>query len=263
MASRAIRRGAVRHRHWILVALCLGLAFLPLKVRRAARGALLDAHAWLAALVPGPETDGADAEPSDAERLLAAEVTRLRRALVQAGGASDLVQQNPDVRLIPADVLPLKGGVDVVQRVALSRGRVDGVSPGLPVVANGTLVGRVATVTESTCEVLLITDPTFKIRATLARPDGEVEGLLVGDGSDRLRFEPIVLDETARGPVLAVGETVVSSRASVLCGVGAVLGVVERVVRPPGAGTDQAIVRPTRNLDRLDRVVIVRFGDDA
>ena len=60
-----------------------------------------------------------------------------------------------------------------------------------------------------------------------------------------------------------MSDVVVSSRASVLCGVTGVLGVIETIERPAGAATDQARVRPTRDLHALERVVVVRAGDDA
>ncbi len=243
--------------------LCLGLAFLPLSLRRKARGVLLDLHAKLASLMPGAPTSGATQVVDDRTRLLEVEVTRLKRALVEARAASGLIEGKPELRLIPAEVLPLRGGADVVQRVALARGSNDGVRPGLPVLADGALVGRVANVTATTCEVLLATDPTFKIRATITRENGEVEGLVLGDGSDLLRFEPVVMNEAERGPVLKAGEIVISSRASVLCGVTAILGVVESIERPPGAGVDHALIRPTRDLGGLERVIIVRTGDGA
>jgi rod shape-determining protein MreC len=242
------------------VACCLAVAFAPLDLRRRARAELLDLHAWLLTVVPGVSAEAAVASDSNRVRLLETEVTRLRRALLEAGSASELVQQAPDVRLIPAEVLPLAGGADVLRRVALARGERDGVRPGQPVLADGVLVGRVANVTPATCEVLLVTDPEFRIRAALARPEGEVEGLLVGDGSALLRFEPALLNDAELAPRPEVGETVASSRASILCGVPAVIGAVESVERPPGAGQALGRVRPGFDPTRLDRVVVVQAG---
>ena len=106
--------------------------------------------------------------------------------------------------------------------------------------------------------VLLATDPTFRIRATVSRDDQDVEGLLVGDGSATLSFEPVVAEGVAAGPVLRAGETVVSSRASVLCGVSALIGTGEEIERYAGDTSPRARVRPACDLTAVERVVIVR-----
>jgi cell shape-determining protein MreC len=256
----ARRSNSQSRRHWILVAACAGLVFMPAGLRAKARGALLDLHVRLA---PQPAT-GVAVAPDDAARvrLLEAEVRRLRRALAAAGAASELLA-DPRVRLIPADVIPLEGKSGILSRVALARGRDDGVEPGQVVLADSVLVGRVATVTASTCEVLLATDPTFRIRATVSRDDQDVEGLLAGDGTATLSFEPVVADDVAAGPVLRAGETVVSSRASVLCGVSALIGTVEEIERYAGDTSPRARVRPACDLGAVGRVVIVRGGGGA
>ena len=187
MASRTLRRRAARHRHWLLVAACLGVAFAPIDLRRRARAGLLDAHVRLAALVPGG-APAAAAPLGNRARLLEAEVTRLRRALLQAGSASSLVASAPKAKLIPAEVLPITGAAGVLWRVAIDRGEQDGVRVGLPVLSDGVLVGRVASVTAATSEVLLLADPAFRVRASIARPDGDVEGLLLGTGAATLRL---------------------------------------------------------------------------
>jgi rod shape-determining protein MreC len=223
---------------------------------------LLDAHAAIATRLN--DTAPVSSAGSSQVLLLQAEVRQLSRALAQAGAASELVADDSKVRLIPADVIPLASTAGFLQRVALARGSVDGVEAGLPVLADGVLVGRVASVTRSTCEVLLATDPTFRVRATLSRDGNDVEGMLTGDGSTTLVFEPVVLDDTQAGPTLRVGETVIASRASVLCGVPALLGVVATVERRAGDAQPRARVQPGVDLTALERVVIVRsLGDGA
>jgi len=243
------------------VAVCLGLAFLPTDVRKKARSRLLDAHAAVALRL----ADSAPVVSSTSSRvlLLQAEVRQLSRALTQAGAASELVADDAKVRLIPADVIPLSSTAGFLQRVALARGTVDGAEEGLPVLADGVLVGRVATVTRSTCEVLLVTDPTFRVRATLSRDGNDVEGMLTGDGSETLAFEPVILDDTQAGPTLRVGETVLASRASVLCGVPALLGVIKTIERRAGDTQPRARVQPGCDLTTLERVVIVRSLSDG
>ncbi|MGE0711279.1 MAG: rod shape-determining protein MreC [Planctomycetota bacterium] len=244
---------------WAPAVLCLGLALLPLGVRQRAREALLDLHGALQTRLSGAPPEHLAADPTNHQvALLQAELLHLRRALQVANTAQQLVAEDASVRLIPAEVLPLAGAEEpLLHRVALARGRRDGVRPGMPVLAEGVLVGRVSQVAEATCEVHLVTDPAFRLRAAIPRPEGDVEGLLRGDGR-RLYFEPALLDETRPAPEPRPGERVLCSRASVLCGLPALIGVVGAERRLPGATLQGADVTPARDLEGVRRVVIVQ-----
>ena len=256
-----------------MVAACLLVAFLPLGLRERVRARLLDLHARIHRALsrdPGGLAPDATLKTSGLalaagqdvrSRLLEAEVLRLRRALLEARTARQVVALDPKARLIPAEVLPLAGKADLVKRMALARGTLDGVRPGLPVLADGALVGRVAEVTATTCEVRLITDPRFSIRASVPQGGQDVEGILRGDGSALLSFEPALLDPAAAPPVLSVGEAVHCSRASLVCGVPALLGVILDAERRPGDALLTARIQPALDLDAVRRVVIL-LGDD-
>lgn len=256
------RPAASRWTAWLPVGACLLLPALPATVRDRARERLLDLHARLARLAGDREAREEAGPGDDRVKLLEAENAGLRRALLEAGAVRELAEAGPRVRLIPAEAMPLGAGRELLHRIVLGRGRQDGVLPGHPVLAGDALVGMVAATSEGTCEVRLVSDPSFRIRATLPRALGDVEGLLLGDGTGLLSFQPAILDPTAPAPVPQVGETILSSRASLLCGVPAVLGVVVEVVRVPGSTVPQGRVRPTVDLDRLSSVVIVRPGSD-
>lgn len=262
-----MRRRAAKRGHWGLVLVCLAVAFSPLDLRTGARGLLLDGHARLHGLLSSLDENAgravvAQADPSSAGSrrlaLLQAEVLHLRKALEDAKTARKAVRLDANVRLIPADVLPLAGPSDLRHRIALARGSLDGVKRGQPVLADGVLVGRVAQVTQTTCEVRLVTDPKFTIRATIPRDGLSVEGLLVGRGSGTLAFQPALLNETAAVPLPKPGEAVLCSRASVLCGVPALLGVVTEIGKRPGASLPEARIQPACDLSSLRQVVILR-----
>jgi len=72
-----------------------------------------------------------------------------------------------------------------------------------------------------------------------------------------------MIDERSLPPVPAVGETVTCSRASVLCGVPALLGVVEAIERRPGTVLTGARIRPACELSGVRRVVIVLQKEPA
>lgn len=249
---------------WALVLLCVGCALLPAGLRRAARDRLLVLHARLAAGVSDADPPAAPAERarSNRIRLLESQVLHLQQLLDEAGAAPEVVRLEPEADLIPADAFPLAGAADHVQRVVINRGRLDGIRAGLPVLAGDALVGTVAAVSPSTSEVRLVTDPTFTVRATIRRPDGEeLEGLVRGDGSGLLGFEPALLDEAAPTPVPREGETLLCSRQSVLCGVPALVGAVVAVEERPGASLPLARVLPAVDVGRLERLVVVRRAE--
>lgn len=252
----------IRQSHWALVLACLAIAFAPLDLRHRIRSRLLDVHGRVHGALLG-RTPAGDA-PSDVSprvELLKKQVKELQEALAAAGTARQVFEVNRDFRLIPADVLPLAGAADLIPRLALARGSQDGVRRGLPVLADGVLIGQVEQVAAATCEVRLVTDPKFTIRASIAQPGGEVEGLLRGLGQGDLAFEPAILDPTAPPPVVRPGEAVHCSRASILCGVPALLGVVQRVEDDPGAPLPRARVLPACSPTGLRQVVIVQTGD--
>jgi cell shape-determining protein MreC len=259
------QRGLAQHRPWAAVLLCLGLVALPAQWRRQVRARLLTVHARLADLSGldrrGQRERDVDAGVTARERLLESQLLQLRSALADAGAAREVFDLEPDAELIPARAYPLGRGVDLTHRIILDRGRQDGVVSGLPVLAGRALVGRVAQVTETTCEVRLINDPTFRVRASIHRADGEpIEGLLKGDGSESLIFEPAMLDPAAPLPSLRLGDTLLCSRASVLCGLPAVIGVVRGEERLPGSPFPRARVEPGCDLTALEQVVIVRLA---
>ena len=262
MRRRTNRRGGGGGWHWALVAACLALTALPAGARERIRGKLLDlqvklGQGWgIMRDVPPPPAARAE---SSRVALLENQLLRLKRLLADAGAHRDVVEQAPDTSLIPAVAYPLAQATDYPQRIVLDRGRRDGVEPGLPVLSGAALVGRVARVTETSCEVQLITDPDFSLRATIVRADGtDLEGLLTGDGSGMVRFRPQISDPRAPIPLPRAGESVVCSRRSVLCGVPAVIGSVESIFREPGAALPQARVLPACDPARLADLVILR-----
>jgi hypothetical protein len=248
--------------HWGLVAACLALTALPVGPRQRIRERLLTLHVKLGRgfglLEVAPPTPAERAE-SNRVALLENQLVRLKRLLADAGAHRDVVEQAPDTSLIPAVAYPMARAADFPQRIVLDRGRRDGVTEGLPVLSGAALVGRVALVAETSCEVQLITDPAFRLRTTIVRADGsDLEGMLTGDGSGLVCFRPQISDPRAPIPLPRAGESVVCSRQSVLCGVPAVIGSVEGVEREPGAALPQARVLPACDLNRLADLVILR-----
>lgn len=257
------RQTRSRGRPWTVALLCLALPALPHGVRLRARDRLLALQAVLGRGLGEPGLPAADREAraeSNRVSALEAQVEQLRRLLREAGAAREVVERGNGARTIPAMAHPLARGADLLQRLVLDRGRADGVEEGQAVLAGDALVGRVARVLETRCEVLLVTDPQFQVRATLTRPEGEVEGLLRGDGSPLLLFVPALQDPSAPAPEARPGDAVHTSRQSLLCAVPVVCGTVEEVVRLPGVPIPVARVLPAMDPLRLERVVVLQSG---
>lgn len=260
------RQQATKSRPWTVALLCLAIPALPHAVRLRARDRLLAFQALVARGLGEPgltpvDADGSARAEGNRVQLLEAQLEQMRRLLTQAGAAREVIERGSDARTIPATAHPLARGADLLQRLVLDRGRADGVREGQAVLAGDALVGRVARVLETRCEVLLCTDPQFSVRATILRPDGEVEGILSGDGSPLLLFTPALADPSAPAPVPVAGETVHTSRQSVLCGLPVPAGSVSEVTRLPGVPIPVARVLPAFDPDRVERVFVLQGAE--
>lgn len=260
MRRRTDRGG--KHDHWVLVAVCVGLCALPSTVRAKVRARLLDVRVrisrGLGEDAPPPQTP-AERASSERAHLLEGEIARLKGLLVDGGVASQVLELSQDVDRIPAQAVNLGRMSQLRQRLALNRGERDGVRLGLPVLSGDALVGRVSQVGETSCEVSLVTDPGFAVRAEVCRSDGEqIQGLLRGTEDGELMFVPALDDPRAPVPLLHAREAVLCSRQSLLCGVPALIGVIDRVDRAPGTTLPRARVVPACDLTELEGLTIVR-----
>jgi rod shape-determining protein MreC len=103
----------------------------------------------------------------------------------------------PFVGTLPTVVAPVvaQSPTNFVDSLTISKGRDDGILPGMPVVANGGLVGLVTAVTAKGAEVRLITDAQSVVGATFGA--GTTDALIYGRGAgQRLRVSAIALSAT-------------------------------------------------------------------
>jgi len=100
----------------------------------------------------------------------------------------------------------------------LNKGKADGVVEGAPVVTVDGLLGRTISVSEHGCDVLLITDPNFKVSCRIERTD--TLGIARGDGvalAGKTRLDmvaaamPCRMDFVSRSYLLEEGDRVVTS----------------------------------------------------
>lgn len=136
--------------------------------------------------------------------------------------------------------------------VVINRGERDGVREKMPVVAPEGLVGRVLTVSSTTSEVLLITDPRSSVGSMLQsiREPGIVEGVV--SGSSTLRMVTISKNADVRP-----GQVVITSGVGSIFPKGIPIGTVVKVKHESSGLFKEASVRPYVDLDRLEEVLVI------
>ena len=137
------------------------------------------------------------------------------------------------------------------KQVTLGRGSQDGVKVDFAVTGIGGLVGRVINVSPHTSRVLLISDPTSRVGATISR--SRYMGFIQGQGSDLavMRFFEKV-------PDVRPGDVVNTSSVSRLFPTGLPIGRVKSVNLNSGPAPE-AIVELTAPLNYIEWAVIHPF----
>lgn len=155
-----------------------------------------------------------------------------------------------NLRTLAAQVIGV-GASNFEKTIFIDRGRDQGVTKDMPVIAGDGLVGRVVSVGASTARVLLLTDRSSAVAARLA-PGGET-GVADGTGSGELHLE--LLDPEAK---VAVGDKVVTSGYDrALYPTGIPIGTVVDTTNV-GTGLARVVsVRPFVDFSSLDHVLLV------
>lgn len=137
-------------------------------------------------------------------------------------------------------------------------GAIDGVEPGMPVLAGWTLVGFIASVQESRCLIQQLTDSESRVPAAVYNGQELLaEGVVAGSGK-RAELALNYLEDR-QGLEISPGMRVVSSGLDELPpGIG--IGLVAAASRSPSSDHWSVQVMPARVMDGLDSVLIVRFG---
>jgi rod shape-determining protein MreC len=135
------------------------------------------------------------------------------------------------------------------EMIVVSRGRVDGVTKDLPVVAWGGAVGRVVAVAPGHSKVRLLTDPNSGVGALLQR--NRDHGVVVGRGDDKLdlRYVPGFSD-------VGRGDRVVTSGLDGIFPRGFGIGEVE-TIEPQTDGGLKISLEPEVDYSSLEEVLIL------
>ena len=131
----------------------------------------------------------------------------------------------------------------------LDKGAKDGIRADMPVITPDGIVGKVLTVYDETAQVLMISDPTSGVGATLA--NSRLKGIVNGTSAGEVRLSYIMGDETVRP-----GEALVTSGGDRVFPKGLPIGTVVNVSMGRNLFLDIKL-KPAVDLDRLEEVLIV------
>ena len=147
------------------------------------------------------------------------------------------------------------------QTLTLNRGSVDGIVPNDPVIGDLGLVGKVVSVSPTTCEVLLILDGEGQVSALVRDSSGNatfgiVQGTykrgsrLTADGNLQMMFK--------RDDTVNVGDLVLTSGEGGVYPLDIPIGKVKEIQLDPTGLLKTAYIQPLVNFDELEEVYIVK-----
>lgn len=192
----------------------------------------------------------------EVERLITENI-QLRELEVENRALRELLnftQENPAFDYTTARVTARVIGFDpsgFTRYIIINVGQKHGISPGMAVVTERGLVGRVVKVYSSTSKVLLITDPSSSIGAYVqgSQATGMVEG--TPDGSLVMRYTPMDAN-------ISVGEVVLTSGLGGTLPKGLVIGQVIEIEKKDYALFQEVRIKPSVDFDRLELVLVLK-----
>jgi rod shape-determining protein MreC len=154
----------------------------------------------------------------------------------------------------PAMVIA-SGASPEFRTMTLDKGSSQGLAADMAVLAPAGVVGRVIMPTPRAAKVQLIIDRNAAAAGLVER--SRAQGIVVGTGSDQMRFEYV--PGTAD---LKVGDRVVTSGMDGIYPKGFVLGQIESIERSAGEFSN-VLIRPSVNLSALETVLVVTSAIEA
>ncbi len=145
-----------------------------------------------------------------------------------------------------------KAPSNYLSTIAIDLGSDHGIQPGMPVVTERGLVGRIQKVGPASSTVLLITDPSSGVQALVERTNSRAVGIVSGRAGALPAMEFISQDAD-----VSVGDEIITSGLGGAFPKNLVIGQVVEVRQRDYEMFQQATVRPTVNFDRLEFVLVI------
>jgi rod shape-determining protein MreC len=139
--------------------------------------------------------------------------------------------------------------------MTLDKGSSQGLATDMAVLAPEGIVGRVILPTPRAAKVQLIIDRNAAAAGLVER--SRAQGVVVGTGSDKMRFEYV-----PGSADLKVGDRVVTSGMDGIYPKGFVIGQIESIQRSAGAFSN-VLIQPAVNLSALETVLVVTSATEV
>ena len=151
---------------------------------------------------------------------------------------------------LPASMtfLPAKT-LGLTRYLTIDKGEKDGVKPGMLVVSENILVGKIARVTSATADILLPTDPDSKIPAKTLKT--QARGLVIGQFGTQA-----ILDRVVQAETLAVDDLVVTIGEGGY-GRDLLIGKINKINKIEVEPFQKATINPLVNYNQLDNVFVI------
>lgn len=165
----------------------------------------------------------------------------------------NFTRNNPQYDYRASAVVGQKIGEDtsnLLFAIFIDVGARDGVAPGMPVVTDRGLVGRVTRVGPNVAEVVLLIDPASVVNARVL--NSRVTGVVRGSVDAGL-----VMDRIPQGEALSPGDIVVTSGLGGTYPDKLVVGQVTEVSKRDADMFQTARIRPTVDFGRLETVLVI------
>ena len=180
------------------------------------------------------------------ERALAGQTRVLQELL-------DLKRETP-LATTPAVVIASGASPDF-RTMTLDKGSARGLTADMAVIAPAGIVGRVVLPTPRAAKVQLIIDRNAAVAGLVERT--RAQGIVVGNGSDRMRFEYV-----PGSAELKTGDRVVTSGIDGIYPKGFVIGQIESIKRSAGEFSN-VVIQPAVNLSALETVLVVTSATEV
>jgi rod shape-determining protein MreC len=184
---------------------------------------------------------------------LRAEIADLHEQQALAEGLQDLLkvqEARPDDSFLVARVIA-KDPSNLKERIAIDRGREDGIAEGMVVMSGGnSLVGVVSSVLDDFSWITLITDPNSSVNAMVM--ESRTQGVVSGTLHNGLRMELLPQEEDVQP-----GSTVATSGLGGNFPDALLIGQVVSVQGSPQDIFQRAEVEPAADLSRLENVLVL------
>jgi rod shape-determining protein MreC len=145
-----------------------------------------------------------------------------------------------------------RGPTNYLSAISIDLGSEQGIEPGMPVVTERGLVGRIQKVGATTSTVLLITDPASGVQAMIKRENSRAVGVVTGQAGG----SP-VMQYIAQEADVSLGDEVITSGLGGNFPKNLIIGQVAEVTKQDFDMYQQAVVRPTVDFNRLEFVLVI------